>query len=133
MKLNDAVTDCLNKGFVMTTCKKFEDLEIWKEARVVVNQVYRSLKECRDYGFKDQMQRAAVSIMNNIAEGFDRASDVDFARFLSYANGSCAEVRSMSYIGLDLGYLTENEMKQIHRLTISVGCKVNSLMVYLKK
>jgi len=82
---------------VMEKIKSFEDLRIWQEARVLVREVYTDFKDSRDFGFRDQIQRAAVSIMNNTAEGFERRSDADFARFLDIAKGSSGEVRSMYY------------------------------------
>ena len=82
----------------MTTIKNFEDLMIWQDARVLVGAVYALMKESKDFGFKDQIQRASVSVMNNIAEGFERKSDSEFNRFLDIAKASCGEVRSMIYL-----------------------------------
>jgi four helix bundle protein len=84
----------------------FEDLRIWQQARELVRQVYGDFQETRDYGFKDQIQRAAISIMNNIAEGFERKTPADFGRFLDIAKASCGEVRSMYYTAEDLDYIT---------------------------
>ena len=84
--------------------EKFEDIESWKEARLLVRDVYKQLAVCKDLGFKDQMQRAAISIMSNIAEGFDRASNREFVQFLVIARGSVSEVKSQAYAGLDIGY-----------------------------
>ena len=81
-----------------------ENMYIWQESRYVVNAIYRMLKDNRDWGFKDQIQRAAVSIMNNIAEGFESGSDAKFKSFLNNALGSCSEVRSMLYLCEDLEY-----------------------------
>ena len=89
--------------------ENFEDIESWKEARNLVGQVYAQLKECRDLGFKDQIQRAAISIMSNIAEGFDRGSNREFVQFLIIARGSVAEVKSLSYAALDIGYLNGDQ------------------------
>ena len=86
--------------------RTIENLYIWKESRVVVNLIYQMLMDNRDYGFKDQIQRAAVSIMNNIAEGFESGSDAKFINFLNIAKGSCSEVRSMLYLCEDLQYCT---------------------------
>ena len=83
----------------------FEDLRIWQQARELVCNVYSDFREIRDYGFKDQIQRAAISIMNNIAEGFERKTPADFARFLDIAKASCGEVRSMYYTAEDLNYI----------------------------
>lgn len=87
----------------------FEDLRIWQNARKLTNAVYDSFgtgEGARDFGFKDQIQRAAVSIMNNIAEGFERETNQDFAKFLTYAKGSCGEVRSMFYLAEDRAYIS---------------------------
>ena len=86
--------------------ERFEGLRIWQQARVVANEVYDALSECGDYGFRDQMQRAAVSSMNNIAEGFERRTSKDFGHFLDIAKGSSGEVRSMLYLAEDRKYLS---------------------------
>jgi len=81
----------------MKRVENFEDLRIWQDARALVKQVYSDMCKIRDYGFRDQIQRAGISVMNNIAEGFERHSDIEFARFLDIAKGSAGEVRSMYY------------------------------------
>ena len=93
--------------------ERFEDVESWKEARLLVRDVYHSLQHCRDYGFRDQIQRASISIMANIAEGFDRASNKEFIQFLVIARGSVSEVKSHSYAGLDLGYVDDDSFTTI--------------------
>jgi four helix bundle protein len=93
--------------------ERFEDIESWKEARLLVKHVYQYLSESRDFGFKDQIQRAAVSVMANIAEGFDRGSNKEFVQYLVIARGSLAEVKSLSYAALDIGYLTEPQFFEI--------------------
>ncbi len=84
--------------------ERFEDIESWKEARLLVRDVSLPLQNCRDFGFRDQIQRAAISVMANIAEGFDRASNKEFVQFLVIARGSVSEVKSHAYAGMDLGY-----------------------------
>lgn len=90
--------------------KQFEDLRIWQDARVLAGSVHREFGSGtpaeRDYGFRDQIQRAGVSVMNNIAEGFERFSRAEFAHLLNVAKGSCGEVRSMLYLAEDLSYIT---------------------------
>ncbi|MFA6100329.1 MAG: four helix bundle protein [Patescibacteria group bacterium] len=108
---------------------KFEDILAWKLSRELVGQVYSNLKGCRDYGFKDQIQRACISIMNNIAEGFDRKGDREFLRFLKIAKGSCAEVRSMLYVAEDIGYLPSNKVKELYLLSL----RINQLIIHLIK
>src|SRR6476646_8243588 len=92
----------------MSFAERFEDLRIWQEARVQVSAVYRAITHGSpghsDIGFRSQLQRAAVSVMNNIAEGFERKTPKDFAHFLDLAKGSCGEVRSMLYVAEDLIY-----------------------------
>ena len=84
---------------------RFEELTIWQEARRLTKEVYLHFRTCRDFPFRDQAQRAALSVMNNIAEGFEKATRKDFARYLDHAKGSAGEVRSMTYTAEDLGYL----------------------------
>ena len=88
--------------------EKFEDLEIWREARRLNKMVYCSLETCRDYSFRDQIRRAALSVMNNISEGFERRTAKDFAHFLDLAKGSAGEVRSMIYAAEDLRILEKD-------------------------
>lgn len=94
---------------------RFEDLDAWKVGRELANQIYTFGRESgfsKDYGFKDQIQRAAVSVMNNIAEGFERGSNKDFAKFLFIARGSVGEVRSMLYLALDQKYIAMSSSKR---------------------
>jgi len=86
---------------------RFEELSIWLEARRLVNATYRSFNHCQDYAFRDQAQRASLSVMNNIAEGFEKSSRKEFAVFLDRAKGSAGEVRSITYAAEDLGYLSD--------------------------
>jgi four helix bundle protein len=90
----------------MATLKNFEDLDIWKNARIMTKQVYLDFQSNRDYAFRDQVQRASVSIMNNIAEGFCRETDREKINFLKFAKGSAGEVKNMYYIAEDLNYLS---------------------------
>jgi len=89
----------------MGTIKNFEDLEVWKMAREMVNLVYSDFRSCKDFGFRDQVTRAGISIMNNISEGFCRNSDVEFRQFLNISKGSAGEVKSMYYIAEDQQYV----------------------------
>ncbi len=100
--------------------QSFEDLEVWKRACRIAMQIYEALKDCRDYGLRDQMTRAAVSIASNIAEGAERSSKPDFIRFLNIAKGSAAELRTQLYIAQRIGILDHktqtdltDELKQI--------------------
>lgn len=80
--------------------QKFEDIIAWQKAQDLAIEIYYEFSNLRDYGFKDQICRAVVSISNNIAEGFDRSSDADFSRFLYISIGSCSEVKSMLYLAV---------------------------------
>ncbi|MEX2027292.1 MAG: four helix bundle protein [Pirellulaceae bacterium] len=89
----------------MALIKRFEDIEAWKKSRQLTRQIYDASKTgglARDFGLKDQMQRASVSTMSNITEGFDRGGDREFIQFLAMAKGSCAELRSQLYVAFDL-------------------------------
>src|ERR1700730_2748546 len=101
----------------MSFAERFEELRIWQEARQQVSAVYCALKHGTaghsDLGFRTQIQRAAVSVMNNITEGFERKTPKDFAHFLDLAKGSCGEVRSMLYVAEDLNYLTSGQASQL--------------------
>ena len=115
---------------------RFEDLEVWQEARALTNRVY-DLTECpafaKDYGLRDQIRRATVSILSNIAEGYERDSDAEFSRFLLIAKGSAGEVRAQLYIALDRGYIDEFAFAEAKRQTESVCRRVANFIAYLKR
>jgi four helix bundle protein len=107
----------------MGTVSRFEDLIAWQKARELARQIYgatRSNRFSRDFGLCGQIQRASVSIMSNIAEGFERGRRPEFHQFLSTAKGSCAEVRAQLYVALDVGYLDQKEFDQIMNLALEV-------------
>ena len=83
--------------------------------------VYKIFKDSRDFGFRDQMQRASVSIMNNIAEGFERRGDKEFKHFLFIAKGSCGEVRSIVYLALELTYISKQEFEKLSNLSVEIS------------
>jgi four helix bundle protein len=93
----------------MEKTMKFEDMEVWKRSARLSAELYKSFFDCRDFGFKDQITRSGLSIPSNIAEGAERASKKDFACFLQYAKGSCSELRTQIYIGMEVGYVDRNE------------------------
>ncbi|MEI3421806.1 MAG: four helix bundle protein [Butyricimonas faecihominis] len=97
----------------MGTVRCFEDFKIWQDARLLVNQVYLYTAGVKDYGFNDQVRRAAVSVMNNIAEGYEAGGNVMFKKFLQISRGSCGEVRSMLYLAKDLKIYRRNKGKRV--------------------
>jgi len=100
---------------------KFEDIIAWQKSRVLVNDCYYIFKNLRDYSFRDQICRAVVSIMNNIAEGYERMSNKEFRNFLFIAKGSCAEVRSMLYLAVDLGYISKEKFDKLYCATEEIS------------
>jgi len=101
--------------------EKFEDIIAWKLARELSNRIHIEIKNCRDWSYKDQIERACMSIMNNIAEGFDRKGDKEFARFLIISKGSCAEVRSLLYLGEDREYIKTETAKELRNLSLRIN------------
>jgi four helix bundle protein len=88
--------------------EKFEDILAWQKARILTLKIYFLFKDLKDFAFRDQIFRASVSIMNNVAEGFERKSDKEFIHFLYIAKGSCGEVRSMLYLAIGLNYIDDD-------------------------
>ncbi len=115
--------------------KSFRDLIAWQEARALVKEVYSSFtdgKGNRDFGYKDQIQRATVSIMSNIAEGFGSGSNKSFIIFLSYSFRSAMEVESLLYVALDLQYISEEQMNFLLTKTHRIQNLVGGLIRHLK-
>lgn len=111
---------------------QFEDILAWQKAFDLTTQIYTDMRGCRDAGFCDQIQRAAVSIMNNIAEGYERQSNRDFAHFLFIAKGSCGETRSMVLLGQKLGYLSSQKSEMYYNITIEISKMLSGLIKSLK-
>jgi len=110
--------------------ERFEDLIAWQKARELTNEVYRTTNEGRfskDFGLRDQIRRAAVSVMSNLAEGFDRAGRKEFHQFLVVAKGSCAEVRSQLYVALDVGYVSQTEFDRLREQSEEVARIIGGL------
>ena len=101
--------------------EKFEDIIGWQKAKNLTLDTYKQFKNCRDFSFRDQMQRAVISIMNNIAEGFERRGDKELKHFLFIAKGSCGEVRSMLYISYELGYITKQDFDRLCALSVEIS------------
>ncbi len=106
---------------------KFEDLLVWQKSILLSMEIYRLYINNHDWGFKNQIQRASVSIANNIAEGFDRSSDKEFKRFLFIALGSASEVRSMNYLAAKLMYISSDEYNDCNDHLIEISKMLNGL------
>jgi len=100
----------------MASIEKFEDLICWQKAKELTNEIYKAFKDCSDYGFRDQIQRAAVSVMSNIAEGFEGETTQKFPNYLCIAKGSAGEVRAQLYAAFDVGYLNIEIFKYLNYL-----------------
>ena len=119
----------------MSKINRFEDLDCWKEARVTVKMMYLESakgKLTKDYDTKSQLRRAALSIMNNIAEGFARRSNKEFMRFLDYSEGSAAEVKSMLYVLEDIDYLDSLALEKYHAQIDTTRKLILGLLRYLR-
>lgn len=101
--------------------EKFEDIIAWQKSRELTIKIYELLKNNKDFSFKDQLLRSSVSIMNNIAEGFERRGDKELKYFMFIAKGSCGELRSMLYLAKDLKYITEDQYISINNLSIEIS------------
>ena len=116
--------------------ERFEDLEVWKEARHLVSLVYEAAKDNgelrKDFRFRDQITAAAVSVMSNIAEGFCRRTNREFTQFLFIAKGSCAEVQSLLYAALDQRYLSQEKFNAVYLQTDLVAHQLSRLITYLR-
>jgi four helix bundle protein len=120
----------------MAKIERFEDIESWKKSRELTKQVYEitSIGEFkRDFGLKDQLRKAAVSILSNIAEGFERGGDQEFLQFLAVAKGSCGEVRAQLYVALDQGYLPRDRFESLTALTKEISRLISGFMQYLRQ
>jgi four helix bundle protein len=120
----------------MSKFDSFEDMEVWQKARKLTSDLYAVSNQgsfSRDFGLREQIRRAAVSIVSNVAEGFERRGDREFARFLSVAKGSAGEVRAQLYVALDLGYLSSTEFDRLSAASLEVSRMISSLITYLRR
>lgn len=120
----------------MAAIERFEDIEAWKRAREVTRKIYElsSAGEFHtDFSLKDQMRRSSVSIMSNIAEGFERDGNKEFVNFLSIAKGSCGEARSQLYVALDQNYITQPQFDWTYNHLNETGRMIGGLMGYLNQ
>ena len=114
----------------MATFRQFEDIQAWKDAMVLADAVYSASREgpfAKDFGLRDQMRRAAVSVSSNIAEGFERDSKTEFVRFLAIAKGSVGELRSQLYLANRQGYLDDETFERLRALAFDVSRKIARL------
>lgn len=119
----------------MATFKRFEDIQAWQKARTATRQIYLATsvgRFAKDFGLRDQIQRASVSVMANIAEGFGRHSDREFANFLNIAHSSVSEVQSHLYVALDLNYLQQNTFSELYQLLDEVSRMTLALSKHLR-
>jgi four helix bundle protein len=119
----------------MARIERFEDIEAWKEARGLSREIYRVTGQgtfTKDFGLRDQLQRASVSIMANIAEGFDGGSNREFVKFLGYALRSTTEVQSHLYVASDQGYIDQREFKSLYELSVKVKNLISGFLRYLR-
>ena len=114
----------------------FEDVESWKKARELVKSIYLLTNKnpfLKDFGIKDQIQRAAVSVMSNIAEGFDSGTNKSYINFLNYSYRSASEVQSLLYVANDLEYISNKQFTQLHRQLFDIKNLIGGFIQYLKK
>ena len=120
----------------MATFRRFEDITAWQKARTLVKDVYQVSGKGdfrKDFGLKDQIRRASVSIMANIAEGFERDSHGERIRFLMIAKGSVGEVRSHLYVAFDLGYISQTDFTKMKSEAETISKMIGGLAAYLRK
>jgi len=112
----------------MPKIEKFEDIIAWQKSRILINNIFKTFKENKNFSFRDQIQRAVISIMNNIAEGFERKGNKEFSKFLYISKGSCAEVRSMLYLALDLKYIKKSEFELFYNQSLEISKMLSGLI-----
>jgi len=120
----------------INSVRSFQDLDAWKLGRVLAKEIYEETSRgdfSKDFGLKNQIQRAAVSIVSNIAEGFERNGDTQFIQYLYMAKGSVGELRTQLCIAKDLNYLTEESFQKLWEMATRVGEIISGLIRYLKK
>src|SRR6266545_3366573 len=119
----------------MGTIRRFEEIEAWQTARELTKLIYQLSNDGtfgRDFGLRDQMRRAAVSIMSNIAEGFESRTQMLFIEFLGRAKGSAGELRAQAYVALDAGYISEAQFERLCSLAESCSRQINRFTAYLQ-
>ena len=120
----------------MATIEKFEDIKAWQKGRELTQMIYRVSKQpefSKDFGLKDQIRRASISITSNIAEGFERGGNREFIQFLSHSKGSAGEVRSQLYVAADESYISKEEFDSLYSRCIEISRLLDGFMSYLQK
>ena len=120
----------------MAKIEQFEDLTSWQKAREMNRLIYTATRNgafAKDFGLRDQIRRASISVMSNIAEGFERGGDKEFIQFLANAKGSCGEVRCQLYAALDEKYLVQTEFKELYDKSVEISRLISGLMRYLHR
>lgn len=117
----------------MSKIERFEDIYAYQKAEILTVEVYKVFGKSKDFGFRDQICRAAVSVMNNIAEGFERRTNKEFINFLYIAKGSSGEVRSMIYLAKKLDYINEAEQQQFVKLSAEVSGLIMRLIMSIRE
>jgi four helix bundle protein len=116
---------------------RFEDLEVWKRSKCLCVEIYRALKDLKDFGFKDRITRSALSISSNIAEGFERISAKECVTFLSYAKGSCGELRTQIHVGIEIEYIIRENgnrwLKETEELSLMLGGLIKAKKSFTQK
>jgi four helix bundle protein len=122
----------VREGFIKTMkimkIDRFEDIIAWQKSKELALAIYSLLNESKDFSFRDQIRRASVSVMNNIAEGFERKSNNEFKQFLYIAKGSCGEVRSMLYLAKELKIISSEEFTKYHALSEEISRILSGLI-----
>ena len=119
----------------MSTITRFEEIQAWQTARALTRRIYEISNQgafARDFGLRDQIRRAAVSTMSNIAEGFESDSQMQFVKFLGYAKASAGEVRAQLYVALDVGYLDQSQFEQLFDLAEKCSRQLSRFVDYIK-
>ncbi|HKO45490.1 MAG TPA: four helix bundle protein [Pyrinomonadaceae bacterium] len=120
----------------MSRIEKFEDLEVWKLSRSLANAIYNESSVgdfARDFALRDQIRKASISVVSNIAEGFERDGDKEFIQFLYTAKGSCDEVRAQLYLAFDRTYISEEQLSALNRQATEVSRMISGLIKYLRQ
>jgi len=116
-----------------STINRFEDLEVWKEGMQLAMRVYQSMENSRDFGLRDQMRRAAVSVPSNIAEGYERGSNKEFVQFLNYSRGSSGELRTQVYLASKLGVIDPQTTSELIEKSRKVSAMLHKYVQVRKR